>query len=105
MPSRQESSSLGNASLILGIAAISLVFGIGICSLTGVQQGWIGLAATPLLICGASSAFLGFLGMCLGVAGMFGNHHRKRTTIIGTILSMMGICMFLFFLSVIGAGA
>lgn len=53
----KEPNTLGNVSLALGIAAVSLIFGIGICSLTGLQQGWIGLAATPLWVCGVRSAF------------------------------------------------
>lgn len=104
MPPTKEPNSIGNASLALGIAAVSLVFGIGICSLTGVQQGWIGLAATPLLVCGVSSAFLGFLGMALGIVGLFGENRAKQTAVIGLLLSLMGMCMFLFFLTALGGG-
>jgi hypothetical protein len=51
------------------LASAALVFGIGLCALTGIQQGtWIQLAATPLFVCGASSAFLGLLGAGVGVA-------------------------------------
>ncbi|MFP3853376.1 MAG: hypothetical protein ACLFWD_03670 [Anaerolineales bacterium] len=50
---------LAKSSLALGIASLALVFGIGLCALVGLQQGWIRVVGTPLLICGASSAFLG----------------------------------------------
>jgi len=93
---------LGNASLALGIASAALVFGIGLCAWTGVAQNWIRLAGTPLFVCGGSSAFLGFLGFVLGVAGLFGKDKSKATAIVGLILGPIGACMFFAFLSVIG---
>jgi hypothetical protein len=46
--SPQRPNTIGNASLILGIASLALVFGIGLCALVGVQQNWIQIAGTPL---------------------------------------------------------
>ena len=36
--SKTGPNTLGNANLGLGIAAVSLVFGIGLCALVGLQQ-------------------------------------------------------------------
>ncbi len=93
---------LGNASLALGIASAALVFGIGLCAWTGVAQNWIRLAGTPLFVCGGSSAFLGFLGVVLGVGGLFGKDQSKATAIVGLILGLIGACMFFVFLAAIG---
>jgi riboflavin transporter FmnP len=95
---------LGNASLALGIASSALVFGIGLCALTGVAQNWIQIAATPLYVCGASSAFLGFLGFVLGVAGLFGKDRSRATAIVGLVLGMLGICLFVAVVNAVGGG-
>lgn len=93
-PTPQQPNTLGNASLGLGIASLALVFGIGLCALVGVQQGWLQVASTPLFVCGASSAFLGFLGAILGFAGLFGGSRSKATAIVGLILGLAGACLF-----------
>jgi hypothetical protein len=98
----QETNSLGNASLALGITSAALVFGIGLCAWTGVTQNWIRLAGTPLFICGGSSAFLGFLGFALGVAGLFGKDRTRATAIVGLFLGLIGACMFFAFLGAVG---
>jgi hypothetical protein len=101
-PAPQQPNSLGNASLALGIVSVSLVFGIGLCALTGLNQKWIALAGTPLFVCGASSAFLGFVGAALGLGGLFGKKRARATSIAGLILGLMGICLFLLAMSAIG---
>jgi hypothetical protein len=98
-PIPPQPNTLGNASLGLGIASAALVFGIGVCALVGAQQGWIRVAATPLLVCGASSAFLGLIGAGVGVGGLFGGNRSKATAVVGLILSVAGMCLFLVFLS------
>ena len=103
MTTSQE-NTLGKVSLGLGIASAALVFGIGLCALLGVQQGWVAVAGVPLLVCGASSAFLGLIGFVLGVVGLFGRNQRKQTAVTGLILSLMGMCMFLLFLRGISGG-
>lgn len=101
-PPPNQPNTLGNASLVLGILALSLVFGIGICALTGAAQGWVQIAGTPLLICGASSAFLGLLGAVLGLAGLFGANRSRATAIVGLLLGLSGICLFVVFLGALG---
>jgi hypothetical protein len=102
MSDQNQSNSLGNASLGLGIASAALVFGIGLCALTGVSQQWIQLAGTPLFICGSSSAFLGLLGALLGLAGLFGKGRSRATAIVGVLLGFFGICLFFSVLSWVG---
>lgn len=97
----QEPNPVGNASLWLGIASSALVFGIGLCALTGVGQRWIQLAGTPLFVCGGASAFLGFLAAILGAAGLFGKGRSRTTAIVGLVLGILGACMFFGFLSAI----
>jgi riboflavin transporter FmnP len=89
--------------LILGIASAVLVFGIGLCALTGVNQRWIQLAGTPLFVCGGASAFLGFLAALLGIAGLFGKNRSRAAAIVGLVLGMIGSCLFLIILNVIAA--
>ena len=100
----QQPNTLGNASLGLGIASAALVFGIGLCALTGLAQNWIQLAGTPLFVCGGASAFLGFIGALLGVAGLFGKDRPKATAIVGLILGLIGLCMFLGLLRAVSGG-
>ncbi len=100
-PPPQQPNTLGNASLALGIASIALVFGIGLCALTGASQNWIRLAGTPLFVCGGSSAFLGFLGFVLGLAGLFGSNRPKGVAIAGLILGLSGACLFFVFLNLL----
>ena len=99
----QQPNMLGNASLALGVASAALVFGIGFCGLVGANQGWVALAGVPLLVCGFSSAFLGLLGAGLGVAGLFGGGGRN-TAVAGLALSLLGMCLFIFFLTALGGG-
>jgi len=99
-----QTNTLGNASLGLGIASLALVFGIGLCALVGVQQGWLPLLGTVLYVCGASSAFLGFLGFILGVAGLFGANRSRATAIIGLLMGLGGICLFLGVISAVAGG-
>lgn len=98
----QGPNPLGNVSLALGVTSAALVFGIGLCAWTGVGQNWIRLAGTPLFVCGGSSAFLGFLGAILGIAGLFGKDKSKATAIVGSVLGLIGACMFFAFLSAVG---
>jgi hypothetical protein len=95
MSTPSQPNTLGNASLALGLASAAFVFGIGLCALVGIQQGtWIQVAATPLFVCGASSAFLGLLGAGVGVGGLFGKDRSKATAAVGLALSLLGVCLF-----------
>lgn len=93
-PTPQSSNPLGSASLGLGIASLVLVFGIGLFVLAGAQQGWIKLFGTPFFVCGASSAFLGFLGAALGLAGLVGKNRPRTAALAGLILGLAGLCLF-----------
>jgi cytochrome c biogenesis protein CcdA len=93
-PPPQQTNILGNTSLTLGILGLSFVFGIGLCALVGAQQGWLQVVSTILFVCGASSAFLGFIGTVLGLAGLFGANRSRATAIIGMILGLSGVCLF-----------
>jgi hypothetical protein len=88
----------------LGIASAALVFGIGLCALTGAGQRWLQLAGTPLFVCGGASAFLGLLACLTGAAGLFGAGKSRATAIVGLILGAAGACMFLVFLNLIARG-
>ncbi len=94
-PPPQQTNTLGDTSLTLGVLGLSFVFGIGLCSLVGAQQGWLQAVSTLLFVCGASSAFLGFIGMVLGLAGLFGANRSRATAIIGMLLGLSGVCLFL----------
>jgi hypothetical protein len=103
-PSPPVPNTLGNASLGLGIASASLVFGLGLCAIVGVQQGWIQVGGTALYVCGAASAFLGLLALFLGIAGLLGGRRSRATALAGLALGLLGVCLFLGVLSRIGGG-
>ena len=103
-PNPEGPNQVGNASMWLGIVSAALVFGIGLCALTGLNQRWIQLAGTPLFVCGASSAFLGLISVLLGFAGIFGKGRSRSTAIVGLILGFIGMCLFLLVLNIIGQG-
>ena len=94
---------LARASLVLGIVAVSLVFGIGLCAITGAQQGWLQLAGTPLYVCGASAAFLGLLAGILGAVGALGKGSRG-VAIVGLVLGGGAICLFMGVLRAVAGG-
>ncbi len=101
--SQESSGTLGKASLGLGIASSGLVFGIGLCAVTGIQGGWVGPLISPLYICGASSAFLGVLGVLTGFGGALTAKKNRVVALIGAALSGLGVCLFFGFLSAIGS--
>ncbi len=105
MPAPSTSNTLGNASLGLGIASASLVFGIGLCALVGARQGWLPAGGTVLFVCGASSAFLGLIGALTGVGGLFGSQRSKAAAVVGLLLSLLGMCLFFGVLGAIQRGA
>jgi hypothetical protein len=96
-PFYQQPNTLGKASLALGISSLVLVFGIGLCAVVGVAQGWAlnPFVATPLFVCGAICAFLGFVGAILGFAGLFGANRSRATAIVGLVLGTGGACLFI----------
>lgn len=100
--SPQQPNTIGNASLWLGIASAALVFGIGLCAIVGAAQGWLQLAGTPLLICGASSAFIGLISAGLGFGGLFGKGKAKGAAVAGLILGLLGMCLFFFIIGNLG---
>jgi hypothetical protein len=104
MPPWKDSSPLGRASLGLGIASIALVFGIGLCAIVGANQGWLGLLAVPLYVCGASSAFLGLIAVLLSGAGLLGKQQPRSVLFIGLALGSGGMCLFAFVLQAVGGG-
>jgi hypothetical protein len=104
MSTPPQPNPLGAASLGLGIASAALVFGLGLCALAGAQQGWLGPAATPLFVCGASSAFLGVLGAMVGLGGLFGANRPKAAAVVGIVLGLLGVCLFLGVLSALQSG-
>lgn len=103
-PTPREINRLGNASMGLGIAALALVFGIGACALIGASQGWIGLLATPLYVCGISSAFLGLIAVALGIGGLFGANRSRAAAIAGLLLGSAGMCLFIIILNATAGG-
>ncbi len=103
MASENGSDTLGKVSLGLGIASAALVFGIGVCALTGLQGGWLGASlATALFVCGASSAFLGFLGLLTGLGGLFTGRGARLLASLGLGISGIAMCLFVFFASRFG---
>ena len=100
-PSPEKPNPVGNASMYLGIASSALVFGIVLCAWTGLGQGRIRLAGTPLFVCGGASAFIGLLAAILGAAGMFGKQRSRTTAIVGLVLGLLGACIYFGFLRAI----
>lgn len=96
------SETLSKASLWLGLASSILVFGIGFCTIVNASIGLIDLVGIPALICGGSSAFLGLIAIVLGVAGAFSEKASRTIAIVGAVTGMLGMCLFVIFLSASG---
>jgi hypothetical protein len=82
--------------------SLAFVFGIGLGAFVGRQQGWIKRLATPLHVCGVSSAFLGLMGTVRGVAGLFGAHRSQGVAIAGACLGLAGGRLLLGVLAAVG---
>jgi hypothetical protein len=104
VPPPERPNSLGKASLVLGILSISFVFGIGLCALVGLRQGWLGYLATLLYVCGTSSAFLGLVAAGLGMGGLFGRNRARAVAVAGLVLGLLGICLFIGVLAAVRQG-
>ena len=89
-----QPNTLGKASLILGILAITLVFSVGLCAGVGQQQGWLQAVGALLFIVGGTFAFAGLIGAFLGFAGLFGRNRSRATAIIGLILGVLTVLLF-----------
>ena len=94
-----RSNTLGKASLVLGILASIFVFCVGLCAGAGQQQGWLPAVGTLLVILGGTSAFMGFVGMVLGVLGLFGRNLSRATAIAGVLLGMFAVALFIAILN------
>ena len=70
----------------------------------GTQQGWIRALRTPLCVCGANSAFLGF-EVHSWDWGLFGAKRLRAVAIAGLLLVVGGICLFLVALNWVGRAA
>ena len=90
----RQPNTLGKASLILGVFAITLVFSVGLCAGVGHQQGWLQAVGTLLFILGGTFAFAGLIGAFLGFAGLFGRNRSRATALIGLILGVMTVLLF-----------
>lgn len=102
-PRELGQAPLAKTGLTLGIVSISLVFGIGLCAVVAAQQGWIQWVATPLYVCGASSAFLGGLAVLLSLGGLLGRGSRWVAS-VGLALGAGGACLFLVILRSVAGG-
>jgi len=98
----KESNTLGNFSLGIGVLTATTIFGVILCTAAGIAQRWIQIAGVPLFICASTVAFLGLIGIFLGVIGLFGANKPRGTAIAGLVLSVLTICMFLAALSSLG---
>ena len=89
-----QPNTLGKASLILGILAITLVFSVGLCAGVGKQQGWLPAVGALLFVFGGTFAFAGLIAGLLGFAGLFGANRSRATAIIGLVLGALTVLLF-----------
>ncbi len=92
------SNTLGKASLLLSVPALSLVFCIGLCAGVGKQQGWLVHASILLFVFGATAAFVGLIAAFLGLVGAF--VRPRVTAVVGCVL---GVCAVLLFGAILNA--
>lgn len=98
-----QTSTLGRASLFLGIASSALVFGIGFCAVTLLgTPALLQASAIPLYVCGASSGFLGLIGALVGTGALFARNTERTSAIVGIVLGLLGICLFITTLAIVG---
>ncbi|MCB9079391.1 MAG: hypothetical protein H6631_17450 [Anaerolineaceae bacterium] len=96
-PPPQEPNTLGKTSLSLSIVSIILVFSIGLCSFVARSRGLFPPPVrTAFFVIGGISGFVGFLGMVLGLAGLFGGNRQRATAVAGLVLGIAGLLIFVF---------
>src|SRR3990172_3404568 len=101
MQPSQQSNTLGNASLALGIASMAIAGLFTAVSLFALLTGRIdaleksraiNLSYALLSTCGEGIAIAGIV---IGIAALFKKDRRKLTAIVGLALNTLGACLFL----------
>jgi hypothetical protein len=92
MNETRPSNTLGKASLILSVPALSLVFCTGLCAGVGQQQGWLAQASTLLFVFGATFAFVGLIAAFVGLVGLF--VRPRAVAIVGCLLGAAAVVLF-----------
>ena len=101
-PLPPQPNTLGKASLLLGIFAITFVFSVGLCAGVGKNQGWLQAVGVLLFILGGTFAFAGLVAAFLGFAGLFGSNRSRATAIIGMTLGILTVLLFAAILNAVG---
>lgn len=99
-----QNNTLGNYSLAIGVLTATTIFGAILCTAVGLQQGWLRVAGTPLLICAGTTVFLALVGILLGVIALFNKGQPRSAAIAGLVLCALAVCMFLATMARLGGG-
>jgi hypothetical protein len=91
----RQANGLGTTSLILSTLSLFLVFSLGVCAGVGKEQGWLKPLETILFLIGASSAFLGVLGVLLGLGGLVARNRTRGTAFFGLLFGAASVALFL----------
>ena len=86
------SNTVGKTSLFLGLFASIFIFCTGLCAGIGKEQGWLQRVGLLLFVCGATSAFMGFLATLLGLGNgaVFALVPKFFPNATGTVTGLVG---------------
>lgn len=94
-----QPNTLGKSSLVLGIIGSFFVVMVGLCAGVGKQNGWLEHFGAILFVLGGSFAFLGLLGVVLGVLGLLGRNRSRAAAIAGVLLGAFTLILFIAILN------
>lgn len=94
----QTINSLGDNSLNLGVTSSSLAFLILLISFVAQDSKFIKIIGRVFFIADGLAAFMGFLAVVLGLAGLFGKNMPRSSSVVGLFLGFLGIGLFLVFI-------
>jgi len=97
----QKLNPLGDASLRLGISSATLTFTIDLIAFVSANAKFFKIASKVFFIADGLGAFIGFLAIVIGFAGLFGRNMPRASAVVGMFLGAVGIALFAAFARVI----
>ncbi len=97
----QKFNPLGDASLRLGITASALTFTVNLIAFVSSNAKFFKVLGKIFFIVNGLGAFIGFLAIVLGFAGLFGKNLPRSTSVVGMFLGALGIALLVVFIRVI----
>jgi uncharacterized membrane protein len=93
----QKLNPLGDTSLRLGISSAVLTFTVDLIAFVTYNAKFFRIISKVFFVANGLGAFIGFLAIVLGFAGLFGKNMPRATSFVGMFLGVVGIALFMAF--------